>query len=151
MLQDAITIDLRHQNFIKKICQTGIVYGLKSNSGFATSSSNDYEDAEGNPVDVICFWSEEALAKACAKDSWDAYAPKEIALDEFIEEWCIGMYNDEILVGTEFDQNMFGYEIEPPALILEIIKELKAISKEIELTQFESMTDLEQQILDSMA
>lgn len=58
------------------------------------------------------------------------------------------MDNDNLLVGTEFDRNMFGYEAEPLLLALEIINELIAHHKEIELRKFNDIHDFKNQILD---
>ncbi|GAA4304134.1 hypothetical protein GCM10023183_17270 [Nibribacter koreensis] len=122
------------------------VIGLESEDGFATSSSNNYEDENKNPISMICFWSEKALARACSKDGWKNYTPTEIPLSEFLENWCVGMDNDGLLLGTNFDQNMFGHEIEPLDLILEITAELKSSGKKLELQKFENIEDLEKQV-----
>lgn len=150
MLKNHIDIRLKHEKFVKQVCETTIVYGLESEDGFATSSSNDFEDEDGEPVGIICFWSEKALAKSCAKDDWKGYETTEIDLAEFIENWCIGIDNDELLVGTNFDQNMFGFEVEGYELILELVEELKKNKKELEFQKFENLEDLETQIKEAM-
>lgn len=146
MLQDHSIVKLRHERFVKKVCETKIVFGLKNNDGFATSSSNEFDDEEGNPVQLICFWAERALANSCRKLDWENYELIELSLEEFIENWCIGLYNDGLLVGTSFDQNMFGYEAEPLELILEVIKELKSKHIGLELKKYENIEDLEEQV-----
>jgi hypothetical protein len=123
-----------------------IVWGLENSEGFATSSSNDHEDNEGKSVGLICFWSEKALAKSCIKDDCSDYEPVEVPLTDFIENWCVGMSNDQLLVGTNFDQNMFGYEAEPLELILDLVQELRIIKSEIRFLKFSSLDDLEEQI-----
>ena len=55
MLKNHIDVRLKHEKFIKRVCETNIVYGLKSKEGFATSSSNDFEDEDGEPIGIICF------------------------------------------------------------------------------------------------
>ncbi|ESU24657.1 hypothetical protein FLJC2902T_31890 [Flavobacterium limnosediminis JC2902] len=146
MFKNHIDIRLKHEKFIKKVCETNIVYGLESEDGFATSSSNDLEDEDGEPIGIICFWSEKALANSCVKNNWEEYKPTEINLAEFIENWCIGIDNDGLLIGTNFDQNMFGHEVEGYELILELIDELKKNKKELEFQKFENLADLETQI-----
>lgn len=149
MPQDEITLQNRHKRFIQKVCETEIVYGLKSEDGFATSYSINFEDEDGEAIGLICFWSENAMAKSCTKDNWLPYEVTEISLTEFMESWCIGMNNDGLLAATNFDQNMFGYEIEPLDLILELIQELKSLGKEPEFLQYENLCDLESQINES--
>lgn len=53
---------------------------------------------------------------------------------------------DGLLVGTNFDSNLFGYEAEPLELILDIIEEFRSSGKSLELRKFENMEDLEKQI-----
>ncbi|WP_370647745.1 hypothetical protein [Chryseobacterium sp. MA9] len=36
-----------------------------------------------------------------------------MSLNKYAENWCLGMNNDGLLVGTDFDSNMFGDEVEP--------------------------------------
>lgn len=146
MFQDSITLKNRHLKFVKTVSKTEIVYGLKNKNGFATSSSTQYEDNDGNPIGIICFWSEKVRAKSCAKDEWEKYEVKEISLSEFMENWCIGMANDELLIGTQFDQNLFGYETEPLELIIELTNELKSIEKELSFRKFNGINDFEKQV-----
>lgn len=63
-----------------------------------------------------------------------------------MENWCVGMDNDGHLIGTEFDQNMFGYETEPLDMILDLCVELKSIGKDLDFRKFEGILDLESQV-----
>jgi len=147
MLTDHIDIQLKHEEFVRQVCKTTIVYALESEKeGLATSSSNNFEDENGEPVEIICFWSEKAYANSCKKDGWKEYKLVEISLSEFIENWCIGMDKEGILVGPNFDQNMFGHEIDPLELILELVQVLQNNKSEIEFLKFENLDDLEYQI-----
>lgn len=146
MLQDVLELQQRHEEFIKKICKTEIVFGLENNVGFATLDSANYEDENGKPMPVMCFWSDKNGAKACAKDKWKSYDPSEIMLAEFIEEWCVGMYNEGLLAGTEFDENKLGNETDALELLLEIATELQNTGKELQFKKFENLADLEEQI-----
>jgi len=146
MIQDSIITKQRHERFIKKVCETGVVWGLKNNDGLATSSSNEYEDNDGEPIGLICFWSEKALAKSCIKDDWNDYEPVEISLSDFIENWSIGMSNDGLLIGSNFDQNMFGFEVNPFELILDLSKELNNQKREIKLEKYRHINELTDEI-----
>lgn len=146
MLQDSIVIEKRHKRFIKTVCESEIVYGLENVDGFATSSSVQYENENEEPLGIICFWAEKSLAKFCAKDDWADYQITEIPLSDFMENWCIGMRNDGLLIGTEFDQNMFGFESEPFEIIIELITELKGKGKNLNLKKFDGLFDFEKQI-----
>lgn len=146
MFQDSITLKNRHLKFIKTVSESGIVYGLKSKNGFATSSSTQFEDEDGNPIGIIWFWAEKVRAKSCAKDEWRKYNVAEIQLAEFMENWCVGMANDGLLIGTQFDQNLFGHEIEPLDLILELTSELQSTGKDLNFKKFNGIAELEKQV-----
>lgn len=142
MLQDKIITQMQRDRFIQTVCESGIVWGLQSEEGFAVTGSNDYEDESGEPLPLICFWSGKALAKACAKEEWSGYEPVEISLGEFIETWCIGMANDNMMAGPDFDPNMHGFEIDPLELIVELAKELNAQEKTLVLQNYAHLNDL---------
>lgn len=143
--QGSDIIENRYKNFIKKVCDTDIVYALQNHDGFATSASAHYDNEQGKPVDILCFWAEGARAKSCAINHWSNYQITEIALVDFIENWGVGMENDGIIAGIAFDQKMFGYEAKPLDLILALIDEIKATKKELPLQKFENLADLEEQ------
>ncbi|WP_025665369.1 DUF2750 domain-containing protein [Aquimarina megaterium] len=146
MIQDSILIKNRHKRFIKTVCNSEIVWGLKNHEGFASSRSVHYEDDDGEPIGIICFWAEKALAKSCIKDRWTKYKVTLISLSDFMENWCIGMGNDGLLVGTEFDQNLFGFEADPYELVLDLSTELKFIGKDLDFQKFQGVNDLENQV-----
>lgn len=146
MLQDQITLKNRCKDFIRKVSETEIVYGLKDDKGYATSYSNDLEYEDGEPVQIICFWSDAARAKSCVDREWNRYEASPIPLNEFLENWCLGMNSDGLVVGIDFDSNMFGYEAEPLELVLEMIEELKKNNKSLTLRKFDDLEDMENQI-----
>ncbi|MFP3831644.1 DUF2750 domain-containing protein [Chryseobacterium sp. SIMBA_028] len=146
MIQDHITVQNRYKDFIKKINETETVYTLKDEKGYATSYSNEIEDEDGEPVQIVCFWSDAARAKSCVDQEWSHYEISPIPLREFLENWCLGMNNDGLIVGTNFDSHLFGYEAEPLEVIMDSIEELRATGKSLELRKFKNMEDLESQI-----
>jgi hypothetical protein len=141
MSEEHLIIKKQHDKFISEVCKTEIVWALEKEDGFATSTSLNYEDDNDEPVEVLCFWSEKELADSCAKDDWNDYKPVEIPLNDFIENWCIGMANDLIMAGTNFDADLFGHEIDPLELIIELSEELKNQKKEIKLQNHKSFDD----------
>ncbi len=104
----------RHQQFLQRVIASGTVWGLKNEEGWVVSSStaDDTEDAE-----IMPFWSDHAHAKQCATDDWSVYAPTEIPLDLFMKHWLPGMAQDNCLVGTNWNVDMIGHEIEPLELL----------------------------------
>lgn len=55
------------------------------------------------------------------------------------------MYNDNLLVGINFDWNLFGQENAPLELIIEITSELQKRKKELTFNKFEGVRALEMQ------
>lgn len=146
MIQDHITVENRHNDFIKKVSETEMIYALKDENGYAVSYSNELEYEDGDPVQIICFWSDQARAKSCIADEWSHYEVSSVPLNDFVENWCLGMNNDGLVVGTNFDSNLFGFEAEPLELVLDIIEELKKTGKNITLRKFKSIEEMETQI-----
>ncbi len=146
MSQHSMKTKGNHQAFIKKICETGVVWCLKNSDGLATSNSTVYEGRKGAQIGLFCFWSEKKLAQDCVLDNWDDYTPNQIPLSEFIEDWCLGISNDGFMVGSNFDQNMIGSEVDALDLIIALSKELKAQKKEIKLKKFDHINSLVDEI-----
>ncbi|QKG58758.1 DUF2750 domain-containing protein [Hymenobacter sp. BRD128] len=141
MVQDAITVEAKYQKFVERICVSETVWGLQSEAGWAVSESNDFEDTE-----LLPFWSDRAYAAACAKNEWSTYIPTPIPLAEFLESWCVGIYNDGGLIATNMDVNMFGREVEPLELILEVLKQADKIFKALSFRDYESPEMLRKQV-----
>jgi hypothetical protein len=131
----------KHQQFVTQVCKSGFVWGLENKDGFAMASSSEFENDDGEPSEVLCFWSDVALAKACANDEWKGYSTAQIELDDFMENWCINMYEDELLAGTNFDEELSGYELDPLDLILDLCEELKKNNRKM---QFENYADIDE-------
>lgn len=142
MQQDTTTLEGLYKKFIQTVCQTEKVWTLSTEEGYATSDSNEYETEDGESLALFCFWSEKAMAETCAVEGWDNYAPTEIPLSDFIENWCVGMSDDESLAGLDFDQEMFGFEQEPLQLVLDLAEELKHQKKVLSYTKFEQIEEL---------
>ncbi|WP_339206050.1 DUF2750 domain-containing protein [Paenibacillus sp. FSL K6-3182] len=102
----------RFDKFVKKIIETQLVWGLKSEDGWCVSPSNEFEE-----TDVMPFWSERALAKQCAIEEWVHYSPHTIPLDDFANTWIPGLDNDNLLIGTNWNAHLLGKEIEPLELL----------------------------------
>ncbi len=141
---------MKHAQFIKEIVETETVWVLEKEDGYATASSINFEDEDGEPAEVLCFWSEKEFAMACSKDDWEGYVPVEIPLSDFIENWCIGMDNDLIMAGIDFDEELTGDEVDPLELILDIGAVLKSQNKKIVLEKFKSMDDLVAEVTENL-
>ncbi|RYD93389.1 MAG: DUF2750 domain-containing protein [Sphingobacteriales bacterium] len=131
----------QHRLFIARAVETGTVWALRSEEGFAVSPSNDYDEAE-----VIPFWSDAEGAKALATDEWASYTPTEIPLAEFLETWMLGMQQEDLLVGTNWDAELAGTELEPIELAYVVTNRLLEQNKPLELEHFESLQAFNDQL-----
>jgi Protein of unknown function (DUF2750) len=111
-------IEKNHDSFILQANKTSLVWGLKFDAGWAVCPSNDYVDAT-----VFPFWSDPEYAKIHCVDEWSHYRPASIELGEFIQVWLGGMSQDGVLVGTNWNSELEGIEIEAADLANELLGE----------------------------
>ncbi len=147
MFQDSIVIKNRHKKFVQEVVENKIVWTLKSKDGYVNSSSNKFEDDDGEPLSLFCFWSNKKLASVCAKRNWKEYSPIEMTLPIFLENWCVGMYLENELAGTNFDWNLFGQENDPIELAIEISDALQKLNKDLDFKKFEGIDDFKTQAM----
>jgi hypothetical protein len=105
-----------YERFVARVKETRTVWGLKASTGWAVCESNEYEE-----TDVYPFWSEEADARVHCTDDWARFEPTGLPLDVFIDTWLPGMSEDGVLVGTDWDAELSGIEIEPGDLARDLL------------------------------
>ena len=127
-------LETKYKNFIEKVAANKLVWGLKSKTGWANADASDNEE-----IAVIPFWSERGLAKICARNDWKTYVPTEIPLAAFLEDWCMGMAENETLAGIEWDAKMFGTEADAQVVALDVLNRLATISSAITFTSYNSV------------
>ena len=115
MIKLTSDLNANYQRFIEHSQETGRVWGLHSADGWVIVDSAEFEDSE-----VIPFWSEENYASAHCVGEWEKFKPTPIELEDFVENWLVGMDEDGTLVGPNWNADLEGLEIEP----VEIAKQL---------------------------
>jgi hypothetical protein len=115
MIQLTADLNANYQRFIEGIQESGRVWGLQSAEGWMVVDSTEYEDSE-----VMPFWSDEAYAGVHCSGEWADFKPVAMDLAEFVEDWLVGMDEDGVLVGPNWNADLEGLEIEP----MEIAKRL---------------------------
>lgn len=129
-------VEVKYKQFIEKVAAAKLVWGLKSKTGWANAdSAQNYEAA------VVPFWSERGLAKTSARDDWKSFVPTEIPLTVFLEDWCMGMAENETLAGINWDANMHGIETDPVGVALDILNRLSEINSAITFTNYSSINE----------
>lgn len=129
--------DSTYKSFIEKTVASKLVWGLQNKNGWANSYSNDSEE-----VDVIPFWEDRFYAKSAAVDDWKGYNATSIPLSDFLENWCVGMIEEKILAGINWDAKMVGLEVNAATLAIDILDRLKAIDSAIEFMEHDSIDEL---------
>ena len=135
----------RYEKFIEHVAKSGTVWVLDQQGEVATTVSEQLEDTKGRPVDVVCFWSNKLLAKVCGRQNWPDHRPQELSLAEFLEDWCAGLHNDNLLAGINFDLDLVGHEADPLGLVVALVDRLRAENKEVALEQFKSLEEMQTQ------
>jgi hypothetical protein len=115
MLQNRATSQDNYERFAQRVKQSGVIWGLRSDRGWANCPSQDQEGR-----DVLLFWSDRAYAARQIQDAWSSYTPVSIPLDEFLARWLPGMHKDRVLLGPNWDAHLCGLEVEP----LEVARDL---------------------------
>ena len=118
MLDLSAAAEERHERFLSRVVEAGVVWGLKDGEDqWPVTASTDDEERS-----VMPFWSDRAYAAQCAIEDWAVYEPTEIPLELFLDEWLPGMDGDGVLVGTNWNVHLIGAETEP----LELLDQLDA-------------------------
>lgn len=125
------SLKTQYHSFIQEICTSEpLFYAFTAYDKPAEILSKDQKDKEHQPKVVLCFWASEKQAlEACKNENWQGYRVVPVSLLHFLENWCIDMADEGVLVGINFDNQAVGIEINPLDLILEILTELKRIKK----------------------
>lgn len=108
-------LDENFDMFLAHALDTGCVWALQSEEGFALCPSVDNDE-----IDVMPLWSQPEYAQVHCAEEWAVYEVVPISLEELLEEWLPGMHGDLILVGVNWNRALEGREIEPLDLVEEI-------------------------------
>ena len=91
---------LRYDHFIRRVADTGRVWGLVSD-GWAIGKTDD-------GALLFPLWPTSALARQCAVLEWEGYAPHELSLQQLFEELLPQLEADGILPGVTYTPDEYG-------------------------------------------
>ncbi|WP_407333363.1 DUF2750 domain-containing protein [Enterovibrio sp. 27052020O] len=98
--------------FVEETKRTQVVWGLKNEEdGWLACDSSEFENSE-----VMPFWSAKEDAEHHNVEEWADFEVVEIPLDVFVEDWLITLSEDGVLVGTNWNAELEGKELEPSEL-----------------------------------
>lgn len=99
------------EQFVNDALETRKIWVLEDEEGLALYQSDHYKD-----VIVMLFWSSRDQAQAHCIEDWEGYQPIEVNLDDFLENWVMGLAEDGYLVGTDWGLDLDGPELLPENL-----------------------------------
>ncbi|MBD1573813.1 DUF2750 domain-containing protein [Vibrio sp. S17_S38] len=102
--------------FVKETQETKLVWGLKNDEGWLSCDSSEFEESE-----VMPFWSAKEDAQTHNVEEWSDFEVLEIPLDIFVEDWLITLAEDGVLIGTNWNDQLEGLELEPSELAKQYI------------------------------
>ncbi|MDX1320943.1 MAG: DUF2750 domain-containing protein [Oceanospirillum sp.] len=101
-------IDDNHSLFIEEIRFNGELWGIESEDGWVVVDSQEFEE-----TDVIPFWSDKEDAEAHCVEEWADYQVSKVEIEDFVQEWLPELDADGVLVGSNWNAELEGLEIEP--------------------------------------
>lgn len=111
MTQLTQDIEQNLQLFVSQSQAENRVWGLRNEEGWLACDSAEFENCE-----VMPFWSSKEDADIHNVEEWADFEVIEIPLDIFVEDWLITLAEDGVLVGTNWNAELDGKEMEPEAL-----------------------------------
>ncbi|ABM02701.1 conserved hypothetical protein [Psychromonas ingrahamii 37] len=101
------------EKFVEQVTAQQQLFGLYEDSqGWANCHAHDNKDATA----VYLFWSEAASAEKLRNEEWANYQVQAISLSLFLESWLDGMQKQQVFAGLNWDENLYGLEIEAMVL-----------------------------------
>lgn len=101
------------EKFVEQVTAQQQLFGLyEENLGWANCHAHDNKDATA----VYLFWSEAASAEKLRNEEWANYQVQAISLSLFLESWLDGMQKQQVFAGVNWDENLYGLEIEAMVL-----------------------------------
>ena len=101
------------EKFVEQVIAQQQLFGLyQETQGWANCHAHDNKDATA----VYLFWSEAASAEKLQNEEWANYQVQDISLPVFLESWLDGMQKQQVFAGVNWDENLYGLEIEAMVL-----------------------------------
>lgn len=114
------------EKFVDTIIAQEQLFGLfDENLGWANCHAHDNKDAQA----VYLFWSDKKLAEKLKNEEWANYNVEPILLTVFLDSWLDGMQSQQVFAGTDWNEELYGLEIEAMVLKNAIIEKMDVLSK----------------------
>ncbi|MFQ3175122.1 MAG: hypothetical protein ACJAYB_001870 [Psychromonas sp.] len=101
------------ERFVEQVTAQQQLFGLyEETQGWANCHAHDNKDATA----VYLFWSKAESAEKLRNEEWADYQVQAISLSLFLESWLDGMQKQQVFAGLNWDENLYGLEIEAMVL-----------------------------------
>lgn len=102
--------------FVRRVTETEVAWYLAAGAGLAYCCSNDVQDHNGAPADVILLFSDAAYARRVRQRHFPEFQPTQVSLFNLIYRWLPGMGDDCALAGVIWTGDLIGMELNPKIL-----------------------------------
>lgn len=114
------------EKFVDDVTESLTLYGLfDENEGWANCHAHDNTDAQA----VYLFWSDEKAAKKLQSAEWANYQITPIELKIFLDSWLDGMQTQKVFAGVNWDEELYGLEIEAMVLKNSLLEKSQELSQ----------------------
>lgn len=114
------------EKFVEDVCESLTLYGLfDEKEGWANCHAHDNTDAEA----VYLFWSDKKIAKNLQSAEWANYKVTAIELSVFLDSWLDGMQAQQVFVGVNWNEELYGLEIEAMVLKNSLLEKSQQLSQ----------------------
>jgi Protein of unknown function (DUF2750). len=120
MSQLTSDLNANYELLLTQARETGVLWGLQFGEDWVVCDSNDFAE-----TDVLPLWSSEEAARAHCVEEWSDYSPVAIDLEIFFDEWVNDLGEDGVLIGTNWNDDLDGLEVDP----LELAKDLAEVDE----------------------
>mgnify|MGYP003403049839 CR=1 FL=1 len=133
-------------NIIQQICSSRSIFALKDDTTYASVESLYEQDDDGEPIEAMCIWSTLEKAKENLIDDWSTYQIEEITINDFIENWCLGIFNDGLVFSLNLNLDGDTQEAQPLDLAYKIAQYTYLEKLEIKLNKFQDISEFIEKI-----
>ena len=120
MSQLTTDLNANYDLLLTQARETGVLWSLQFGEDWVVCDSNEFAE-----TDVLPLWSSEEAARTHCVEEWADYTPVAIDLETFFEEWVNDLGEDGVLIGTNWNDDLDGLEVDP----LELAKDLAEVDE----------------------
>jgi hypothetical protein len=111
-MKDKETVINYYEKFVSEVKSGKLIFALKGPNGFPVCESNENEEFK-----IMLFWGDVIKAKVFKNANYKDHEIVGITMEQYINQWMVGMKKDSMLVGPNWDKDGFGLEVAPDDVV----------------------------------